>query len=132
MHTYTHTDTYTHAHTRTQADRVASERAENVGHCVGYQIRLEQCRSAHTRLLFCTTGILLRTLEGDPDLMEGSHGLPSISHVIVDEVHERYKPARTHTQVCTTHHTHHSRILTQLYRLRLPLDHSERPVSETA
>ncbi len=32
---------------------------------MGYQIRLESKRSRDTRLLFCTTGILLRTLEGD-------------------------------------------------------------------
>lgn len=35
-----------------------------------------------TRLLFCTTGIVLRRLEGDPKL-EG------VSHIIIDEVHER-------------------------------------------
>ncbi len=35
-----------------------------------------------TRLLFCTTGILLRRLEGDPDL-------DLVTHVVVDEVHER-------------------------------------------
>ncbi len=46
---------------------------------VGYQIRLESKRSAATRLLFCTTGVLLRRLHGDADL-------GGISHVIVDEV----------------------------------------------
>jgi HrpA-like RNA helicase len=66
------------------AERVANERAEKIGGMVGYQIRLEQCRSKDTRLLFCTTGILLRTLEGDPDLIENS--LCPVSHVIVDEV----------------------------------------------
>eukprot|EP00946_MAST-07B_sp_MAST-7B-sp1_P000372 g372.t1 len=35
-----------------------------------------------TRLLFCTTGILLRRMHGDPDLK-------GVTHVIVDEVHER-------------------------------------------
>ena len=64
------------------AERVASERNEKVGNVVGYQIRLESKISAMTRLLFCTTGILLRRLESDTDL-----GL--ITHVIVDEVHER-------------------------------------------
>lgn len=38
--------------------------------------------STQTRLLFCTTGILLRRLENDPELR-------SVSHIIVDEVHER-------------------------------------------
>ncbi|CAB0005176.1 unnamed protein product [Nesidiocoris tenuis] len=64
------------------AERVANERAERIGESVGYQIRLETRSSAKTRLMFCTTGILLRRLEGDPKLS-------SVSHVIVDEVHER-------------------------------------------
>ncbi|EEC67151.1 hypothetical protein OsI_33998 [Oryza sativa Indica Group] len=44
------------------AARVASERGEELGDTVGYQIRLESKRSAQTRLLFCTTGVLLRRL----------------------------------------------------------------------
>jgi ATP-dependent RNA helicase DHX57 len=64
------------------AERVAQERDEKVGNMVGYQIRLESKTSAMTRLLFCTTGILLRRLESDPELNE-------VSHVIIDEVHER-------------------------------------------
>ncbi|KAG8444118.1 hypothetical protein GDO86_009340 [Hymenochirus boettgeri] len=64
------------------AERVAQERAERVGISVGYQIRLESVKSAATRLLYCTTGVLLRRLEGDTAL----HG---VTHVIVDEVHER-------------------------------------------
>ena len=64
------------------ATRVAAERAEQVGDVVGYQIRLEKRTSRHTHLTFCTTGILLRRLTGDPDLR-------GISHVILDEVHER-------------------------------------------
>jgi len=38
--------------------------------------------SRKTRLLLCTTGVLLRRLQCDPDLA-------SVSHVFVDEVHER-------------------------------------------
>ena len=38
--------------------------------------------SERTRLMFCTTGILLRRLEGEPDLND-------VTHIIVDEVHER-------------------------------------------
>ncbi|XP_074554352.1 putative ATP-dependent RNA helicase DHX57 [Halichoeres trimaculatus] len=64
------------------AQRVAQERAESLGNSVGYQIRLESVRSAATRLLYCTTGVLLRRLEGEADLK-------GVSHVIVDEVHER-------------------------------------------
>eukprot|EP00850_Spirogloea_muscicola_P006660 SM000032S12044 [mRNA] locus=s32:111779:119402:- [translate_table: standard] len=64
------------------ADRVSQERGEPVGRTVGYSIRLENRRSSRTRLLFCTTGILLRRLLSDPDLT-------GVTHVIVDEVHER-------------------------------------------
>ncbi|KAI9216744.1 P-loop containing nucleoside triphosphate hydrolase protein, partial [Blastocladiella britannica] len=65
------------------AQRVATEWGDDrVGETVGYTVKLETKMSARTRLVFCTTGILLRRLESDPML----HG---ISHVIVDEVHER-------------------------------------------
>uniref|UniRef100_A0A8C2Y6P7 Putative ATP-dependent RNA helicase DHX57 n=1 Tax=Coturnix japonica TaxID=93934 RepID=A0A8C2Y6P7_COTJA len=64
------------------AERVAKERIERVGVTVGYQIRLESVKSSATRLLYCTTGVLLRRLEGDLTLQ-------GITHVIVDEVHER-------------------------------------------
>ena len=64
------------------AERVADERGEKIGQSVGYQIRLESKKSASTRLLFCTTGILLRRLQGDSKL-EG------VSHIVVDEIHER-------------------------------------------
>lgn len=39
-------------------------------------------QTSATRLLYCTTGVLLRRLEGDADLK-------GVTHVIVDEVHER-------------------------------------------
>ena len=58
------------------------ERIEKPGEVVGYQIRLESKMSERTRLMFCTTGILLRRLEGEPDLN-------GVTHIIVDEVHER-------------------------------------------
>ncbi|XP_018560906.1 putative ATP-dependent RNA helicase DHX57 [Anoplophora glabripennis] len=64
------------------AERVADERVDRIGSTVGYQIRLESKISASTRLTFCTTGILLRRLEGEPTL-------PNVTHIIVDEVHER-------------------------------------------
>ncbi|XP_045695817.1 ATP-dependent RNA helicase DHX29 isoform X2 [Phyllostomus hastatus] len=48
----------------------------------GYQIRMESRASEATRLLYCTTGVLLRKLQEDGLLS-------SVSHVIVDEVHER-------------------------------------------
>ncbi|XP_005998507.1 ATP-dependent RNA helicase DHX29 [Latimeria chalumnae] len=48
----------------------------------GYQIRMETKVGDFTRLLYCTTGVLLRKLQQD-GLLENT------SHVIVDEVHER-------------------------------------------
>jgi HrpA-like RNA helicase len=64
------------------SERIASERCEKVGETCGYSIKLEKKMSKKTRLLLCTTGILLRRLQCDPDLA-------SVSHVFVDEVHER-------------------------------------------
>ncbi|RZR72610.1 hypothetical protein BHM03_00014968 [Ensete ventricosum] len=51
------------------AARIASERGESLGETVGYQIRLEAKRSERTRLLFCTTGVLLRRLVVPINLM---------------------------------------------------------------
>ncbi|KAK4438352.1 DExH-box ATP-dependent RNA helicase DExH7, chloroplastic [Sesamum alatum] len=68
------------------AERVADERCESSpgsnDSLVGYQVRLDSARNERTKLLFCTTGILLRMISGNRDLAD-------ISHVIVDEVHER-------------------------------------------
>ncbi|XP_028274222.1 3'-5' RNA helicase YTHDC2 [Parambassis ranga] len=65
------------------AERVAAERGESVGKTVGYHIRLESRVSLKTLLTFCTSGIFLRTL------MAGDASLATVTHVIVDEVHER-------------------------------------------
>ncbi|XP_068333429.1 DExH-box ATP-dependent RNA helicase DExH5, mitochondrial-like isoform X2 [Pyrus communis] len=64
------------------SERVASERGEKLGDSVGYKVRLEGMKGRDTHLLFCTTGILLRRLLVD-------RNLKGISHVIVDEIHER-------------------------------------------
>lgn len=64
------------------AQRVAQERCERLGDVVGYSVRLDSRSSARTRLLYCTTGILLRRFISDAHLT-------GVSHVIVDEVHER-------------------------------------------
>ena len=64
------------------AERVAAERGVAIGEEVGYQIRLDAKKGPDTRLLFCTTGILLRRLAGDASLR-------GVSHVVVDEIHER-------------------------------------------
>lgn len=68
------------------AQRVADERCEKVGMGVGYKIRGESKAGADTRLLFCTTGLLLRRMQGDPHLDE-------LTHLVVDEVHERHLDA---------------------------------------
>ena len=65
------------------AERVAAERGERAGESVGYSVRLESKQSARTRLLFCTTGILLRRLISDGGELAG------VTHIILDEVHER-------------------------------------------
>ncbi|XP_029300796.1 3'-5' RNA helicase YTHDC2 isoform X2 [Cottoperca gobio] len=65
------------------AERVAAERGESVGQTVGYHIRLESRVSPKTLLTFCTSGVFLRTL------MSGDASLTTVTHVIVDEVHER-------------------------------------------
>ena len=53
-----------------------------LGELVGHHIRGERSATAATRLTFCTTGVLLRQLQSDARLSE-------LTHVIVDEVHER-------------------------------------------
>jgi ATP-dependent RNA helicase DHX57 len=64
------------------AARVAAERGEKAGEVAGHSVRLDSKRSARTRLLFCTTGVLLRRLASDT-------GLVGTTHVVLDEVHER-------------------------------------------
>jgi len=70
----------------TVSDRIASERGENIGEgTVGYQIRLESKISKACSLLLVTTGVLLRRLTS-----EGADAyLSSLTHVIIDELHER-------------------------------------------
>ncbi|XP_065571271.1 ATP-dependent RNA helicase DHX30-like isoform X2 [Artemia franciscana] len=62
---------------------VARERAESVGHSVGYIVRLDSAIPQEPGgIVYCTGGVLLRRLQFDPSLT-------GISHVIIDEVHER-------------------------------------------
>lgn len=63
------------------ADRIATERGEELGQSIGYSVRFESVLPRpFGGVLFCTVGVLLRKLEG---------GLRGVSHVIVDEIHER-------------------------------------------
>ncbi|XP_040000586.1 ATP-dependent RNA helicase DHX30 [Xiphias gladius] len=66
------------------AHRVAHEMGPALKHSVGYQVRLESRPPEHSggALLFLTVGVLLRKLQSNPSLR-------GISHVVVDEVHER-------------------------------------------
>ena len=70
----------------TVSERVANERGEQIGAgSVGYQIRLETKSSAECALMFCTNGVLLRRLTSPgADKM-----LESLSHIVIDELHER-------------------------------------------
>ena len=65
------------------AERVSAERGERIGQTVGYQVRLESKMSSKTLLNYCTTGVLLRLL------MVGHKCLSNLTHIIVDEIHER-------------------------------------------
>ncbi|KAK4019939.1 hypothetical protein OUZ56_001938 [Daphnia magna] len=66
------------------AQTVANYRGEKIGESVGYQVRLNSVLPRHPlgRILFCSTGILLRRLQACPDMS-------GVSHLIIDEVHER-------------------------------------------
>ena len=66
------------------AERVAAERDEKAGKSVGFSVRFNtaQPREEGGCIEFVTTGILLRRLVNDPTL-------DGISHVMIDEVHER-------------------------------------------
>ena len=73
------------------ADRVADERCSRVGDEIGYTIRGESKQTPGvTKITFVTTGVLLRRLQtsgGKADDVVAA--LADVSHVVVDEVHER-------------------------------------------
>ncbi|EME42186.1 hypothetical protein DOTSEDRAFT_175071 [Dothistroma septosporum NZE10] len=70
------------------AQRVSEEMGEHKGDVgsarslVGYAIRLESHTSVNNRLVYATTGIVLR-------MLERADGLDEITHLVIDEVHER-------------------------------------------
>ncbi|GLD97023.1 hypothetical protein PINS_up005706 [Pythium insidiosum] len=65
------------------ATRVAQERCEEIADVVGYQIRMDAKRSAATRLLFCTTGVLLRRLLTDRQLTGVRLGVVGVDAVSI-------------------------------------------------
>ncbi|GAA6012163.1 hypothetical protein JCM10207_005153 [Rhodosporidiobolus poonsookiae] len=70
------------------AQRVSTELGEPPNACgtrnsyVGYSIRLDSAVSSSTRIVYATTGIVLR-------MLEGKESLSDVTHIIIDEVHER-------------------------------------------
>eukprot|EP00667_Euglena_gracilis_P001056 EG_transcript_1056 len=64
------------------AIRVAYERGQEVGDEVGYLIRFEAAMGPATRIVYLTSGVLLRRLQDDPELR-------GVGCVMVDDVHER-------------------------------------------
>lgn len=61
------------------AARVSAERIDDGS--VGYTVRGDTKHGQATKLLFCTTGVVLRRL-GSGD------GLKDVTHIVVDEVHD--------------------------------------------
>lgn len=70
------------------AQRVSEELGEgrndlgSMRSLVGYAIRLESKTSTQTRLVYATVGVVLR-------MLEGPKGLGEVTHLVIDEVHER-------------------------------------------
>ena len=68
------------------ADRVSEERCMAVGKEVGYMIRGESKQTQGvTRILFCTTGVLLRKLQASDMVGPHATALKDVTHVIIDE-----------------------------------------------
>lgn len=72
------------------AHRVASERNEQIGRSIGYHVRFEsKLPEPHGSITFCTTGVFLKRLQSFLSDERGQGEFENISHIIVDEVHER-------------------------------------------
>ena len=83
------------------AERIAQERMERIGSArasVGYTIRLDKKGGSETPIMFVTNGIMLRMLtsteecegkEGEGKEGKENEGLDSITHIVIDEIHER-------------------------------------------
>ncbi|UOX86046.1 ATP-dependent helicase HrpB [Amycolatopsis sp. FBCC-B4732] len=71
---------------RAAAARMAALLGEPVGETVGYAVRGDRKVSARTRVEVVTSGLLVRRVQGDPEL-------PGVSAVLLDECHERHLDA---------------------------------------
>ncbi|NVJ53834.1 MAG: ATP-dependent helicase HrpB [Campylobacteraceae bacterium] len=67
---------------RMVAQQMAKLLGEEVGQTVGYQVRMDSCKSKQTKLLVVTEAILVRKLQSDP-------ALEDVGLIIFDEFHER-------------------------------------------
>jgi ATP-dependent helicase HrpB len=67
---------------RSAAQRLAAALHESPGGRVGYSVRFDHRTSKATRLEVMTTGLFLRRLQGDPELV-------GVGAVVFDEFHER-------------------------------------------
>jgi ATP-dependent RNA helicase DHX29 len=104
------------------AQRVSRELGDTPGACgtrhslVGYNIRLESRVTSTTRLVYATTGIVLRMLEGD-------RAFDEITHLIIDEMCVRFLlPAKNQSKQRVQPRT--------LYRIRFLADYPERSVNQ--
>ncbi|MGW1676135.1 ATP-dependent helicase HrpB [Saccharopolyspora sp. NPDC002376] len=71
---------------RAAAERMAALLGDDVGQRVGYSVRGDRRRSARTVVEVVTSGLLVRRLQGDPEL-------PGVDVVMLDECHERHLDA---------------------------------------
>ncbi|MEU7789169.1 ATP-dependent helicase HrpB [Amycolatopsis sp. NPDC049159] len=71
---------------RAAAARMAALLGEPVGETVGYAVRGDRKVSGRTRVEVVTSGLLVRRVQGDPEL-------PGVSTVLLDECHERHLDA---------------------------------------
>lgn len=67
---------------RMVATRMASLLGEKVGQTVGYQIKMESCKSSKTKILVLTEALLVKELQNNPEL-------ENVAMIIFDEFHER-------------------------------------------
>lgn len=74
------------------AQRVAQERGQSLGENVGYQVRFDtKAPQPNGSITFCTNGIFLKRMQsalGKTDAASVAW-LDSLTHILVDEVHER-------------------------------------------
>jgi small subunit ribosomal protein S24e len=72
------------------ADRVAKERGEVLGKSIGYHVRFDsKLPLPDGSITFCTTGVFLKQLQSYLSEHEHSRTADAITHIVVDEVHER-------------------------------------------